>query len=76
MDTKTELVALGIRVLSTKTTLIRQPNAIEDLCSELFGIETYDQRLAKNVVAEAERVVAVVKRIATNRKFKKIVEKI
>lgn len=76
MDTKTELVALAIRALSTKTTLIRKPDALEELVTGLFGGETYDERLAKDVIAEVERAVKLAKRLSTNLKFKKIVKNI
>lgn len=76
MDTKTELVAMAIRALSTKTNLIRKPDALEDVAAAIFGTDTYDVRLAKDVIAEAERVIKIAKRVRTNLKFKKITKNI
>lgn len=76
MSYKTELIALAVRVLAEKTSLIRKPDPIEDFINNMFGFETYDQRVARSIEAETERAIEAVKRIRTNRKFKKITENV
>lgn len=69
----TEFVALAVRVLADKTTLIRKPDTIETLFTAFMGGKSYDRRLAEELVAEATKAVTAVKRANTKRKFKLIV---
>ena len=71
MNLKTEIVALAVRALSDKTNLIRKPDALEELFSALFTGKSYDQRLAEDIVADAENAAAAVKRFKTSRQAKK-----
>ena len=70
MNLKTEIVALAVRVLA-ENNIIRKPDAIESLITVLIGGETFDRRIANDVVASSDKVVATVKRIKTNRENKK-----
>ncbi len=72
MNIKHEVIALAIRLVADKTNLIRKPDSIEVLITQLFGGETYDRRLARSISEETERAVEATKRFRTNRKFKKI----
>lgn len=76
MSMKTELIALGIRLVADRTTLICKPDAFEIFISDLFGLETYDRRLARSIEAEVDRGVNAAKRMNVNRKFKKIIQHI
>jgi TPP-dependent pyruvate/acetoin dehydrogenase alpha subunit len=72
MNIKRELIALGIRLLADKTTLVRKPDPFESMLNSLFNTETYDQQLARQIESESERAVEAAKRFKTNVKFKKI----
>lgn len=72
MNIRRELIALAIRILAEKTTLVRKPDAYESIINGLFGCETYDQRIAHGIDVELDRATEAVKRVNTNRKFKKI----
>jgi len=76
MKLRTELIALAIRALSTKTELIRKPDNFEMFLNSLLGVETYDVRLARTIEAEAARAINATKRARTTREFKKIVHHI
>jgi hypothetical protein len=74
MNMKRELIALAVRILADKTTIVRKPDPFEAIINSLFGeTESYDQRLARDVEVELTRVTETVKRLKTDRKFKKIV---
>lgn len=76
MNLKIELIALAVRLVSEKTNLIRKPDSFEVLLTELFGGETYDRQLARNIEAESARAVAAAKRFSTDRKFAKITKNV
>lgn len=71
MNLKTEIVALAVRALADKTNLIRKPDAFEELFGALFTGKTYDQRLAEDIVADADKLASAAKRFKTNRQAKK-----
>ena len=71
MNLKTEIVALAVRALADKTSLIRKPDAFEEFINQIFGGESYDQRLAKDIVADADKLAAAAKRFKTTRQAKK-----
>jgi hypothetical protein len=74
MNMKRELIALAIRILANETTIVRKPEPFEAFVNSLFGeTESYDQRMARNIEVELDRATETVKRIKTDRKFKKIV---
>jgi hypothetical protein len=70
MTLKTEIVALAVRVLA-ENGIIRKPDAIESLITTFIGGETYDRRIANDVVASTDKAVATVKRIMTKRRESK-----
>ena len=72
MTVKTQIIALAVRLVSDKTTLIRKPDAFTAVLSELFGEESYDVRIAKDVEAELDRAAAATKRFIAYRQTKKI----
>lgn len=72
MNIKREIIAAVVRALADKTTLIRKPSDFEELVNTMFGGESYDKRIAKEIEAEAERVLEVAKRANIRRQFKKI----
>lgn len=74
MNVKRELIALAVRVLADKTSLVRKPDSFELFLNSMFGGETYDQQLARQIEADLDKATAAVKRANTNRKFKKITQ--
>jgi hypothetical protein len=70
----TDLVALAIRHLSTKTNILPQQNSFDNLISTVLTGKSADVRMAEDVVATAATVTAAAKRIRTNRKFRKITQ--
>lgn len=72
MEIRTELLALAVRIFASRTTLIRELSPFEKLYNDLLGIETFDRTIARELDAELDRVTKTVKRVNTDRKFKKI----
>lgn len=72
MNIKRELIALAVRLLADKTSLVRKPDQFETFLGSMFGTETYDQQLARKIEADAEKAVEAAKRGITNHRFKKI----
>lgn len=72
MDRKA-LIALAVRVLANEG-IIRQASPFEDIFAQVLGTETSDRRRAREIDASISKATEAVKRIKTNRKFKKIVE--
>lgn len=71
MTIKTELIALGVRLLADKTTLIRKPTGFESFVDELVYGESYDARIARNLEGELDRAVAATKQMTSRRRFRK-----
>lgn len=71
MNLKTELVALAVRVLAEKTTLVRKPDAFEELINGIFTGKSFDQRAAENVVGKTDEVISIVKSVNARRQAKK-----
>lgn len=76
MSFKREVIALVVRVLAQETNLVRKPEGFEVLLTDLFGMESYDRKIARELEEETDRALDAVKRFNTNRKFKKITSKI
>jgi len=76
MNIKRELIALAVRVLADNTNLVRKPEPFEELITNLFGGETYDQRTARVIDEESAKALEAAKRFNTNRKFKKITKNV
>lgn len=74
MTFKREIIALAVRVLADRTSLVRKPDQFECFLGSIFGTETYDQQLARKIETDLDRGVDAVKRCHTNRKFKKITQ--
>lgn len=74
MNVKRELIALAVRLVADKTSLVRKPDSFEILLNSFFNTETYDQQLARKIEADLDKATDAVKRANTNRKFKKITQ--
>lgn len=71
MNFHVELVALGIRLLSGKSKTRSKPNVARIAAS--IGGQSYDRRLAREILDGSEKVVALAQRANTDRKFKQII---
>jgi hypothetical protein len=76
MSVRREIIAMTVRILANETSLVRKPEPFESFLNDLFGIESYDQRMARNIEVELDRVTDTVKRVNLNRKFNKIVQNV
>lgn len=74
-NTVVDLVAVGVNLLAQKK-IIQKPDEFSELLSTMFGGESYERRIAKDVVNTGAQVVSAISRVRTNRAFKKIVEKV
>lgn len=74
MNIKREIIALAVRILADKTGVVRKPEPFETFLTEIFGGESYDQQIARNVEVELDRAVRTAKRVKTDREFKKITQ--
>ncbi len=72
MSMKKDIIALAVRILANETSIVRKPEPFEALINDLFGIESEEQRMARNIEVELDRVVETAKRVNIDRKFKKI----
>ena len=75
MNAKIEIVAMVVRILAAKN-IVQKPDAFTELLTTMFGGETYDKRMAHEIVQDAEAAAAAIKQMNTNRKFKKIVKNV
>ena len=75
MNAKIEIVAMVVRILAAKN-IVQKPDAFTELLTTMFGEETYDKRMAHEIVQDAEAAAAAIKQMNTNRKFKKIVKNV
>ncbi len=74
MNLKTELVTLAVRVLAEKTNLVRKPDAFENVISELFTGQTYEQRVANDAIGKTDEVVRIVKSVTSARRQAKKIQ--
>jgi hypothetical protein len=73
---KTDIIAIAVRLLSEKSTLIPKPDPFTETINSLFGIESYDKRIARGIEADVEKLAAATKRAIINHKFKKITQNV
>lgn len=74
MNVKRELIALAVRVLADNSNVVRKPEPFEAFLTDIFGLESYDQRAARVIDEESAKALEAVKRARTNSKFKKIMK--
>ena len=73
---KTKLIAIAVRLLSEKSTLIPKPDPLTETINSFFGIESYDMQIARGIEADTEKALAAAKTAITNHKFKKLTKNI
>jgi hypothetical protein len=67
-NVRTQLIAAAVRILADKDILIHKPDPFAGLFDQLFGQETYDVRIAKDVDAHITRASKTAKRILNKRR--------
>ena len=72
MNYHVELLALGIRLLTKKSKTRSKPNVARIAAS--IGGQSYDRRLAREILDGSEKIVTFAKRANTDRKFKQIIQ--
>lgn len=72
MNLRRELIALAIRILHYEKDIRRRPEPLDTFINQLFGLESYDQKLAREIDITLDEVTEAAKRANLNRKFKKI----
>ena len=55
MNIKTELIRVAVRALSEKTTLVPRPDATSEFINALFGIESQEDRLVREIDAATQK---------------------
>jgi hypothetical protein len=75
MTLRREMIAFAVRLLTPEAS-VRKPEPLEAWLNNLFGIESRDQRMAREIDESLDLVAAAVKRAKLNRDFKKIVRNV
>ena len=73
MDIKKVLISMAVFVLVEKTNLIRKPDPAEAFFANLFGIETEQDRVIRELIATTDKATEATKKLVIERKFKKII---
>lgn len=76
MNIKSAVIAVAVRAIADNTSLIPRNDPTSNVINAFFGLETPEQRAARELEADVDRLVAAVKRFRTNRKFKNITKTI
>lgn len=73
MKLRNSLIAMAIVLVAENTNYLRKSDDLEVFLNRMFGLETPEEKLAREINEGVDAVVDTVKRVSTNRKFKKIV---
>jgi hypothetical protein len=73
MKLRNSLIAMAIVLVAENTNYLRKSDDLEVFLNRMFGLETPEEKLAREINEGVDVVVDTVKRVSTNRKFKKIV---
>jgi hypothetical protein len=74
MNIKSMLVRTVVQVLAAKTDIIKEQDATTKFFNSLFGVESEEERLTRELEVTVDKTIAAAKRMTTNRKFKEIVK--
>lgn len=72
MNIKSALIRATVQLLAANTNLIRKPSPSEEFFQTLFGLESEEDRVARETEEAVDKAVAEFKRMNTNRKFRRI----
>ena len=73
---RVELIAMAIRAIGPKMSFYRTESSFEALINTIFEQEPREMIQARQIDSEISKATNTVKRISTNRKFKKIVSNV
>lgn len=76
MNIKTAIIRAAVQLLAANTNVIREETPAEAFINSMFGMETPQERVARETEAAVDKTVAAMKKMSTNRKFKKIVQNV
>ena len=69
------LISVAVCILAEKTNIIRKPDSIDLFMSNLFGLETEQERVARELDVASDKAIESAKKFALNRKFNKVIRK-
>lgn len=72
MDIKRILISVAVCILAEKTNLIRKPDSTEAFIANIFGMETEQDRVVRELDMASDKAIESAKKFALNRKFKKV----
>jgi hypothetical protein len=73
MKLRNSLIAMAIVLVAENTNYLRKSDDLEVFLNRMFGLETPEEKLARQINEGVDVVVDTAKRVSTNYKFKKIV---
>jgi hypothetical protein len=71
MDIKKMLITAAVSILADKG-IIAKPDSMTAFISNLFGEETAEQKMVRELDAATDKMIEAAKKMNTNRKFKKV----
>lgn len=72
MNIKRIIISVAVCILAEKTNIIRKPDSMDLFISNLFGVETEQERIARELDVASDKAIETAKKFALNRKFKKV----
>lgn len=76
MNIKSQLIALAVSILADRTEIVRKTEPVEGFFYALMCVETPEQTLTRTIEETLNEVTGTVKRIKTDREFKKIIQNV
>jgi hypothetical protein len=72
MNIKRILISVAVCILVEKTNLIRKTDSTEAFFANLFGLETEQERVTRELDEASDKAIKSAKKFALDRKFKKV----
>ena len=72
MNIKRIIISVAVCILAEKTNLIRKPDSMDLFISNLFGTETEQERVARELDVATDKAIESAKKLNLHRKFKKV----
>ena len=76
MKLRNSLIAMAVMLVAENTNYLSKSDDFGVFLNRIFGLETPEEKLTREINEGVDVVVDTVKRVSTNRKFKKIVDNI
>lgn len=74
MDIKKIVISVAVYILAEKTNIIRKPDPMEGFISNLFGTETEQDRIVREIDVASDKAIESAKKFAVDRKFNKVIK--